>query len=347
MTLSLHSMSALRHAFYEAFLYIHIGLVAVALAFLYMHLDGFRYQMLVVAAVVLWSSERVMRLLIVFYRNVGSKCTKAVVEALPGDALRVTIQMARPWKFRAGQHAYLYLPSVGLWTSHPFSLAWSEETEQVTDEKGLVISQQDVLSMRKTSVSLIIRRRTGFTDKLYKAAEKGFHGQITVAAALEGPYGAHHSMASYGTAVMFAGGVGITHQVPHVRELVAGYANGTVATRRLTLVWVIQSPEHLEWIRPWMTSILAMENRRDILKILLFVTRPRSTKEIHSPSSTVLMYPGRPNIDSIIETEQQNQIGTMGVSICGTGTMADDIRRATRKRQQYSSIEFIEESFTW
>lgn len=42
-----------------------------------------------------------------------------------------------------------------------------------------------------------------------------------------------------------------------------------------------------------MTKILAMEKRREVLKVLLFVTRPGSTKEIHSPSSTVQMFPGR------------------------------------------------------
>lgn len=79
-----------------------------------------------------------------------------------------------------------------------------------------------------------------------------------------------------------------------MKKLVEGYAAGTVATRRITLVWVIQTPDHLEWIRPWMTEILAMEKRREVLKILLFVTRPKSTKEIHSPSATVQMFPGRP-----------------------------------------------------
>jgi hypothetical protein len=37
-------------------------------------------------------------------------------------------------------------------------------------------------------------------------------------------------MHSYGTVMLFAGGVGITHQVPLVRDLVAGYANGTVVS---------------------------------------------------------------------------------------------------------------------
>lgn len=47
---------------------------------------------------------------------------------------------------------------------------------------------------------------------------------------------------SYGTVMLFAGGIGITHQVPHVRDLVTGFGNGTVAARKVILVWVIQSP---------------------------------------------------------------------------------------------------------
>jgi hypothetical protein len=154
-------------------------------------------------------------------------------------------------------------------------------------------------------------------------------------------------MHSYGTIMLFAGGVGITHQVPHVRDLVAGYANGTVAARKIILVWIIQSPEHLEWIRPWMTSILAMDKRRDVLRIMLFVSRPRSTKEIHSPSATVQMFPGRPNVETLVDLEMENQIGAMGVSVCGSGELSDDVRRAVRMRQYSGNIDFVEEAFSW
>lgn len=147
--------------------------------------------------------------------------------------------------------------------------------------------------------------------------------------------------------MLFAGGVGITHQVPHIRDLVTGYSNGTVAARKITLVWIIQSPEHLEWIRPWMTSILAMDKRRDVLKIMLFVSRPRSTKEIHSPSATVQMFPGRPNIETLLDLEIEGQVGAMGVSVCGSGSLSDDVRRAVRMRQHASHIDFIEEAFSW
>lgn len=261
--------------------------------------------------------------------------------------MRITLKMARPWRFKPGQHMYLYVPSVALWTSHPFSVAWSQTEEIVTDEKGIVMSRQDVLALQKPTLSLLVRRRTGFTDKLYKRAERSVDGRIALKALVEGPYGSIHALDSYGTVVLFAGGVGITHIVPFVRHLVAGYAEGTVAARRVTLVWTIQSPEHLEWIRPWMTTILGMERRREILRIMLFISRPRNTKEIQSPSATVQMFPGRPNIDTLVGIEAENQIGAMGVLVCGNGSMSDDVRRVCRKRQTKTHIDFIEESFTW
>lgn len=269
-----------------------------------------------------------------------------MIEELPGDAVRVNLKIARPWRFQPGQHVFLTIPSIGLWTSHPFSVAWSDEDDQLDSEKGVALDSQDVLATTGTSMSLVVRRRTGFTDALHAKIAKS-EGRLTVNAIVEGPYGGHQDLSSYGTVLFFAGGVGITHQVPFVRHLVAGFANGTVAARRLLLVWVIQSPEHLEWIRPFMTSILSMEKRRDILRIQLFITRPRSTKEIHSPSATVQMFPGKPNVDTLMQMECENQIGAMGVSVCGTGSLSDDVRDAVRSRQGWRNIDYFEESYSW
>ncbi|OJJ51636.1 hypothetical protein ASPZODRAFT_148884 [Penicilliopsis zonata CBS 506.65] len=341
------SPSALRHAFYETFLHLHIVLAVVACAFLWIHLDGFVSQAYLLVALVFWGFSWTARLVILAYRNFGNGSTTALVEALPGDCLRVTIRMARPWKYRPGQHLYLYIPSVGWWMSHPFSVGWSETEEITIDGKGIPMTHQDVLASRKTTVSLLVRRCTGFTDKLFQRAQNNIGSRVVLRAMVEGPYGSIHSMDSYGSCMLFAGGVGVTHLIPFVQHLVRGYAEGTVAARRVTLVWIIQSPEHLEWIRPWMTSILGMERRREVLRIMLFITRPRSTKEIQSPSTTVQMFPGRPNIDTLIGMEVENQIGAMGVLVCGNGGLSDDIRRVCRQRQGRTTIDFIEESFTW
>lgn len=129
---------------------------------------------------------------------------------------------------------------------------------------------------------------------------------------------------------------------------------------------VLTALEHLEWIRPWMTDILAMDRRREILEIQLFVTRPSSTKAIHSPSATVQMFPGRrkhypefsamgtitdvhdlANIDTILDREIERRMGTMGVTVCGSGSLSDDVRRAVRAKMDVANIDFIEEAFSW
>ncbi|KAJ5692798.1 hypothetical protein N7462_002221 [Penicillium macrosclerotiorum] len=346
--LLIHSPSPIRHAFYETFLHLHIAIAALSFGFLWVHLNGMIAQTYLMAAIILWALERATRLFIILYRNLGRESTTALVEAMPGDAMRITLRMARPWKFKPGQHIYLYIPAVGWWTSHPFSVGWSESEDTLSDEKSLPVANQDLLGgPQKTTLSLLVRRRTGMTDKLFQRASNALGSRVTLRAFAEGPYGNIHSMDSYGTVMLFAGGVGITHHVPFVRHLVAGFAEGTVATRRLTLVWIIQSPEHLEWIRPWMTNILAMDRRREVLRIMLFVTRPRNTKEIQSPSATVQMFPGRPNIDTLVGMEVESQVGAMGVLVCGNGSLSDDVRKVCRRRQATSNIDYVEESFSW
>lgn len=330
----------------------HILLAATAVVGLYYHLslispEKLTYLKWLLPSIAAWAFDRFLRMARVAYHNFGQGGTKTLIEALPGNAVRVTVTMARPWTFRPGQHAYLYLPTISFWQSHPFSLAWSEEGDTFENGDKLAVSRNDILGKGKTTMSFVIRARTGMTNALYQRAAEARDGRLTTTCLVEGPYGGEHPLHSYGTAVLFAGGVGITHQVPHVRDLVAGFANGTVATRKVILVWVIQSPEHLEWIRPWMTQILAMDRRREILRIMLFVSRPRSTKEIHSPSSTVQMFPGRPNIETLLSMEMENQVGAMAVTVCGPGALSDEVRQAVRRRQYAGTVDFIEEAFSW
>ena len=355
-TIILTSWTAFRHAFYETFLHIHIALVSLIMAALWIHLDGLQQMTYLKAVISIWVIERLIRLSSLIYRNVGRGGTNADIEVLPGDAMRVTLRLARPWTLKPGQHIFLTIPSVGLWTSHPFTIAWSDNPPQHLRpqdlEKGVHTSQTtaqttDTLALPQTSVSLIIRRRAGFTEHLYRKALDTFNHRTSLPALVEGPYGGTQIFHSYGTVMLFAAGVGITHSVPFVRDLLAGYASGTVAARRVVLIWIIQAPEHLEWIRPWMTTILSMPGRRDVLRIQLFVTRPRSTKEIHSPSSTVQMFPGKPNVDALVEMDCGLAGGAWGVAAGGPGGLGDDVRAAVRRRQGSRNVDFWDEGFGW
>jgi hypothetical protein len=90
-----------------------------------------------------------------------------------------------------------------------------------------------------------------------------------------------------------------------------------------------------------------MPRRREILQVKLFVTRPKNTRDIVSPSATVQMFPGRPKIGHLLQSEVKEQTGAMCVTVCGPGGLADNVREAVRSVQDVSVVDFIEESFTW
>jgi len=349
------SLSPIRHAFYETFLASHILLAMVTFIGTLIHCasatipGGLPQIPWIVAIFVLWILERTARMFRLAYCNWTSRgFTEAVVEPMPGEACRVTMHLPRFVDVQPGQHAYLRFSGVSPWENHPFSIAWFEHLH----EEQLPISEKDKQALQKptgTTVSFLISAQTGFTRQLYNKACKAGTRAIKMRAAFEGPYAGHHSLDSYGHCLLFAGASGITHQVSFLRHLVNGFNNGTVATRRVTLVWIIRDYDMLEWARPWMDQVLRMPNRRDIIRIKVFITRPKTSGQIQGSNSlTVHIFPGRPNIPMLVSKEANEQMGAMVVTVCGPGGLADDVRDAVRKVQDEKQVvDFIEESFTW
>ncbi|KAK1065736.1 hypothetical protein LTR33_011764 [Friedmanniomyces endolithicus] len=254
-----------RHAFYETFLNLHRLLVLLGLIGVYVHLEKANLPQLpyVQLAFAFWACECAWRTLRILYHNVSRQqgITKVTVEALPGEACRVTFDLSRPWRWQPGCHVHAYLPAFALWSSHPFSIAWAgnrpraaplvmemEKMPSINPSLANTASDRPSLMTRDstftrksflgaptvatiaeathrpenanialardaavTTVSLVMRARTGMTRKLYDTAAASPTGTITTWGAIEGPYGGHESMASYGTVLLFAGGVGITH----------------------------------------------------------------------------------------------------------------------------------------
>ncbi|KAF3054991.1 Ferric reductase transmembrane component 3 [Daldinia childiae] len=350
------SLSPVRHAFYETFLSFHIILAFIIFAMTWVHCatatlpGGLPQLSWMVAIFILWGAERLARMFRLAYNNWSKRngFTEAVVEPLPGDTTRVTMHLPRHVDIQPGTHAYIRFMGITPWENHPFSIAWIEHHPEV--DTTALENKADKESQRRgtTSVSFLIGAHTGFTRRLYEKALKEGSPSIRIRAAMEGPYAGHHSLDSYGHAVLFAGSTGITHQLSYLKPLIEGFDEGTIATRRITLVWIIRDTESLTWVRPWMDEILRMPRRRDILNIRLFVTRPKNTKEIISASSTVQMFPGRPNIPTLLRKEVEEQVGAMCVTVCGPGALADDVRQAVRDVQdECSVVDFVEESFTW
>jgi predicted ferric reductase len=363
----LQSPSAVRHAFYETFLHLHPALAFLAIVGVYIHLEVAKLPALpyIRAVVGIWAGERITRGLRLFYLNLSRRhgCTAVLVEALPGEACRVTFQLPRHITVRPGSHVYAYLPRISWWMSHPFSVAWTNtESEPPTglQEIGLdSLSSPDSLEKQSrhspsvnlkkspTSISLIMAARTGMTLTLYRRAMSSPSHTINLSGYIEGPYAGHDSLSSYGTAILFAGGAGITHHLVQIRHLIASSSARTVATRKIILVWSVRNVEMLAWVRPWMDEILHMPGRREVLKMELYVTKPRNGKDLVSPSNTVRLHQGRCRPGAVLDDELPSRVGATAVSVCGPGAFADDVRAAVRERMHWGSLDFFEEAFTW
>ncbi|KAJ4005349.1 hypothetical protein NW752_011312 [Fusarium irregulare] len=352
--LALLSLSPVRHAFYETFLNVHIILAFVAFVAVWVHCassalpGGLPQLSWIIGIMGLWFFDRLSRMFRLLSVNWSSKgWTEAVCEAMPGNVTRVTLHLPRYMDIEPGTHAYLRIWGVCAWESHPFSICWINHVRDnslpIAEKEGSNAVDKSAMT---TTVSFLIAAQTGFTKKLFDRASH-YPGGLRAKAAMEGPYAGHHSLDSYGHAVLFAGSTGITHQISYIRHLLEGNNQGTTATRRVTLVWIIREYESLEWVRPYMDTILRIPNRKDVLRIQIFVTRPQNPRDIVSASATVRMFPGRPNVPLILEREVQEQMGAMCVTVCGPGALADDVRGAARAVQGSSVVDFVEESFTW
>lgn len=53
--------------------------------------------------------------------------------------------------------------------------------------------------------------------------------------------GGLHSFSSYGTVLLVAGGIGITHPISYLHEIINNFSFRTTAVRKVSLIWVVRS----------------------------------------------------------------------------------------------------------
>lgn len=148
------------------------------------------------------------------------------------DTIKVELTLSRPLKVKAGQYINLWIPSLSFWSifqSHPFTVAsWSD-------------GEQD-------SLDLFIEPRGGMTQKLLHHLTPGsdgsqprLDGSLPRLALFSGPHGISAPVGDYETVLMVASGSGIVAQLPYLKQLVYGYNARKSRTRRVHLVWQLET----------------------------------------------------------------------------------------------------------
>jgi len=95
-----------------------------------------------------------------------------------------------------------------------------------------------------------------------------------------------------------------------------------------------------------MDTILRMPGRKQVLRIKLFITKPKGRIDQGS-SESVKLFAGRPNWKTLVAEEMAHRVGAMAVTVCGSGGLADACRAAVRPHVTDGAVDFIEESFSY
>ena len=360
LVIFIQSPSAVRHAFYEVFLHTHqvLAIIALGATAAHIHIEKLPQKPIIYTVIGIWALERLLRIARLVYCNLSHRgVTKAHIQALEGGACRVTFDVRRNFDESPGRHIYAYIPSVSLWMSHPFSVAMVDnksdvsEFSPITSPAPSIMENVEAATKRPSSgsthtVSCIMAARTGMTGKLFNKAKSSPNGLYTCLAFIEGPYGSSKSLASYGTVLLFAGGVGITHQLSHMQHLISGWAAGTCATQKLVLVWSVRSLQQLQWALPWLEELSRMERYGRELEIITYVTQLRGPDQ-PANSSGIQIRSGRANVEKAVGMQFEERIGAITIGVCGPGALADDVRKAARGVMGEGNVDFWEEAFTW
>ena len=141
------------------------------------------------------------------------------------NSVLIRVALPFPVKVRAGQYVGLWLwsPSVSFWSfaqSHPFVVtSWSDKPQDTLD--------------------LFIEPHKGLTRQLRQRSNVPSDPCIAL---INGPYGVSVPAGEFAVVVMVASGFGIAAHLPYLKQLMYGYNSRRVRTRRIHLVWQLETP---------------------------------------------------------------------------------------------------------
>ncbi|KAI0774396.1 ferric reductase NAD binding domain-containing protein [Fomes fomentarius] len=344
------SVRFIRNAFFEFFLLSHILLVGIFIIGGYLHAREVEYGYYFWPALVVWAFDRVLRTARLIWTNRGKGGTvhehgSAIVELVSSDTIRLTLRRKMNW--RAGQHAYVLLPTVSdLPTeAHPFTIASVPRALDGSDGH----SEKEIV--------FLVRGRSGFTGRLREYAAR--NGTCRVPAFVDGPYGCPPDLKNYSTCILIAGGSGVSYTLPLLLDIVHNARKGTSSVRRVIFVWAVRSSEHLEWISKTLCEALAAaQATKLVIEPTVYVTSaetaipeiPRTASSAYASSdaasastpaseignvdkelpmySSLKVINGRPSIRRLLQEGIDGSTGPVSVDVSGPTSLTSSVSRA-------------------
>jgi len=236
------SFAPLRWMSYEFFVLQHIATAVVFLWVVYEHVPPVaQYNVWFAIAAICF--DRACRTALLLWQNIKvlpnkSKCRggqrighQAQVRAVGNSITVMTIKDVH-FRWRAGQHLYLWVPRVGVLEAHPYTIACAHQLPE---------------TCICNSIQLIIRRHNGFSRRIHDFAAKAQAGKqkrnLTVF--VSGPYGAPPGWDIYETIVLISASTGASFTLPILESVL--HTDRTNCTKRIHFLLTARQGEEIDF----------------------------------------------------------------------------------------------------
>lgn len=209
--LTLFSVSVIRNRFYEVFYKLHVFLYLMIVINVGLHKPTLEKGVVPIISAIggIWCLDRVIRTSRMLYHSWDSSAT---LTALPEGSTKITFK--RSVNCSPGSHAFVWIPAIRLFETHPFTISSIAKTE------------------------FVARKRKGFTSDLHTYALQ--HPNVQLRVGFDGPYGAVPNFRTFERVVLLAGGIGASFTFAIAMDFIRQTKQKHMRTKSVEFVWVVK-----------------------------------------------------------------------------------------------------------
>ncbi|CAG7559212.1 unnamed protein product [Fusarium equiseti] len=228
----------IRRLSYEVWVAQHVLTSIVMLWLLYRHIPAN-------ARWLLWMSisflvfDRAMRWILLLWQNVRLRPQGTACQGMKHLGHRVSTRVVGPattvvtikdvhFKWKAGEHVYLWIPRLGPFEAHPYTIACAHKLE------GTCCCN---------SIQLVVRAHGGFSKRIHDYATKNSASELT--GFVSGPYGVPPQWNIYETLVLIGASTGASFVIPILESIAA--AQKSNCTRRVDVVLTARTAQEINY----------------------------------------------------------------------------------------------------
>ncbi|KAL5605992.1 uncharacterized protein BROUX77_003185 [Berkeleyomyces rouxiae] len=299
------TIAPLRSLAYETFVVQHVASSIALLWCVYKHIPpNARYNLW--WCIGIWSFDRFARVVVYVFQNTRFTTIKRTgcngkrrfghdaSAVAVGDSTTILTLKSVHSSWTPGQYVYLWIPSLGPFETHPYTVAAAHRVPGVCT---------------CNSVQLVIRKHNGFSKRLHNAAvkakEQDPNGHASFVAYIAGPYGAPPRWDIYENLVLVSASTGASFTLPILEAIVESKRRKVPScTRRVDFILTARNGEEVDWYIHRLRQ--ALSQSRDLANFELNVhvakTGSASGKRQHVGNTETL--------DKVLEAESGSESNT-------------------------------------